>query len=49
MVKPKTKILLEMINNIIMEYPNANDFIKQNLTEKCDRGEISIDQVIYFS
>ena len=33
MVKPKTKILLEMINNIIMEYPNTNDFIKQNLTE----------------
>ena len=38
---------MEIINDIITEYPNTNDFIQQNLIEKCDREEISIDEVIY--
>ena len=37
-----------MINDIITEYPNTNDFIQQKLIEKCDREGISIDEVIYF-
>ena len=48
MEKLKTKILLEMINNITMEYPNTNDFIKQKLNKKCEREGISIDNVINF-
>ena len=48
MAKLKTKILLEMINDIITEYPNSNDFIKQKLIEKSDREGTSIDEVIYF-
>ena len=47
MEKLKTKILLKMINDIIMEYLNTNDFIKQKLNEKCDREGISMDKVIY--
>ena len=37
-----------MINDIITEYPNTNDFIQQKLIEKCDREGISIDEIIYF-
>ena len=48
MAKRKTKTLLEMINDIITEYPNASDFIQEKLIEKSDRDRISIDEVIYF-
>ena len=48
MAKLEIKILLEMINDIITEYPNTNDFIQQKLIEKCDREGISIDEIIYF-
>ena len=48
MAKRKTKTLLEMINDIITEYPNASDFIQEKLIEKSDREGISIDEVIYF-
>ena len=45
MAKLKTKILLEMIDNIITEYPNTHDFIQRKLIDKCDREGISIDEV----
>ena len=45
--KAKTKILLEMINDIITEYPRINDFIEGKLIEKCDREGISIDEVSF--
>ena len=45
MAKLKTKIFFEMIDGIITEYPNINNFIQRNLIEKCDREEISIDEV----
>ena len=48
MAKLKTEILLEMINDIINEYPNTNDFIQQKLIEKCGREGISIDEVANF-
>ena len=35
--KLKTKILLEMINDIVTEYPNTNDFTQRKLIKKCDR------------
>ena len=37
-----------MIDDIIIEYPDTNDFIPQKLNEKCDREGISIDEVIFF-
>ena len=46
MQKLKTKILLEVLDDIIIEYPDTNDFIPQKLNEKCDREGISIDEVI---
>ena len=48
MEKLKTKILLEVIDDIIIEYPDTNDLIQQKLNEKCDREGISIDKVIRF-
>ena len=41
----KTQILLEIINDIITEYPNISDFIKRKLIEKYNREEISTDEV----
>ena len=48
MKKYKTNIFLEVMDDIITEYPNVKNFIQQKLTEKCNREEISIDQVILF-
>ena len=48
MEKLKIKILLEMADDIIIEYPNTNNFIQQKLNEKCDREGISIDRIICF-
>ena len=45
MAKLKTKILLEMIGNIITEYPKTHDFIQRKLIGKFDRKEISIDEI----
>ena len=47
MAKAKTKILLEIMNDIITEYPNINDFIQCKLIEKCDREGISINEVSF--
>ena len=47
MAKLKTMILLEMINDIITEYPNINYFIQRMLIEKCDREWISINEVSF--
>ena len=44
----KTNILLEVIDDIIIEYPNSNEYIQQKLYEKCDREGIPIDKVILF-
>ena len=41
----KTQMLLEIINDIITEYPNISDFIKRKLIEKYNREEISTDEV----
>ena len=37
-----------MMNDIVTEYPNTNDFIQQKLTEKCDREGILIDEAVFF-
>ena len=44
----KTNILLEVIDDIIIEYPDTNDLIQQKLSEKCDREGVSIDKAICF-
>ena len=36
MEKLKTKILWQVIDDIIIEYLDSNDFIQQKLNEKCD-------------
>ena len=45
MAKLKTKILLEMIDDIITEHPNIKEFIQRKLIEKCDRDGIPIDEI----
>ena len=37
-----------MINDVVIECPDTRDFTEQKLIEKCNREEISIDEVIYF-
>ena len=36
-----------MINDIITEYPNINDFIQRKPIQKSDREGISIDEVSF--
>ena len=40
----KTKILLEVIEDIIIKYPNTYDFTQQKLNEKCNREGILTDK-----
>ena len=47
MEKRKTNILLELIEGIIVEYPNTKEYIQQKLQEKFKREGILIDTVIF--
>ena len=44
----KTKILLEVIEDIIIKYPNTYDFTQQKLNEKCNREGILTDKSFFF-
>lgn len=44
----KRKIPLEVIDDIIIDYSNTKNFIKQKPIEKCDRKGTSIDKAICF-
>ena len=46
MEKLKTKILLEVTDDIIIEYSDTKDVMQQKLIEKSDREGLSIDKVI---
>ena len=48
MEEGKTNMLLEVMDDIIIEYPDCKRFIHQKLIEKRNRDGISIDQVILF-
>ena len=48
MEKLKTNVLLELIDGIIIEYPNTKEYIQQKQYEKCDRAGIPIDKVVFF-
>ena len=47
MEKHKTHILLELIDDIMVEYPDSKEYIQQKLQEKCQREGILIDMVIF--
>ena len=47
MEKHKTHILLELIDDIMVEYPDSKEYIQQKLQEKCQREGILIDTVIF--
>ena len=47
MEKRKTNIILELIDGIIMEYPNTKEYIQQKLYEKCAREGMPIDKVTF--
>ena len=36
MEKRETNILLELIDDIIVEYPDSKEYIQQKLQEKCE-------------
>ena len=48
MEKRKTNILLELIDDIIVEYPDTKEWMQQKLQEKCERERILIDTVIFY-
>ena len=41
-------MLLEILDDIIIEYSNTKEYIQQKLNEKCNREGLSIDKVIIF-
>ena len=43
----KTNILLELIDDIIVEYLDTKEYLQQELREKCKREGISIDIANY--
>ena len=45
--KSLKKILLEMINDIITEYPDFNDFVQRKLINNCNREGVPIDEVTF--
>ena len=47
MEKRKTNMLLELIDDVVAEYPETKEYIQQKLKEKCKREGISIDTVIF--
>ena len=49
MEKHKTNILLELIDDVIVKYPNTEEYIQQKLLGKCKKEGILIDMVIFFS
>ena len=36
-----------MIDDIIIEYPDTNNFVQQKLNEKCDREGMPIDKFCF--
>ena len=48
MEKRKTNILLELIGDIIVEYPDTKEYIQKKLQEKSEREGILIDVAIFF-
>ena len=44
----KQRFLWEVINDVVIKYLETREFIEQDLTERCNREGISIDEVIYF-
>ena len=47
MKQRKTNILLELIDDIIVKYPNTKEYIEKKLQEKCKREGILIGTVIF--
>ena len=48
MEKRKMNILLELIGDIIVEYPDTKEYIQKKLQEKSEREGILIDVAIFF-
>ena len=42
MERRRTNILLELIDNIIVKYPDTEEYMQQKLQEKCKREGIVI-------
>ena len=48
MGKEKLKVLLEVLNNVSVKYPEAAQYIKENMTETCKREKLSVEEVFCF-
>ena len=49
MERRRANILLELIDDIIVKYPDTEEYIKQKLQEKCKREGIPIETVNFIS
>ena len=44
----KTKILLEVLQKVSVEFPETKQFTEEHLKQKCLKENISVKEVIYF-
>ena len=44
----KTKILLEVLQKVSVEFPETKQFTEEHLEQKCLKENISVKEVIYF-
>ena len=47
MEKRKLKITLEVLNEVIAEFPETKEFIAERLEQKCAKENISVEEVIF--
>ena len=47
MEKRRANILLELIDDIIVKYPDPKEYIQQKLQEKCKREGIATEKIIF--
>ena len=48
MYKRKPNIVIEILQEVSVEFPHTKEFIEEHLEQKCQKENISSEEVIYF-
>ena len=49
MDKKKFRIVLEVLDNVSIKYPETANYIENNMMELCSREKLSVEEVFYFA
>ena len=47
MDKERVKIVLAVLNAVRITFPETNEFIDSTLKEECEKGGMTVDEVIF--